>query len=277
MEHCVYLITYHGNKLPMFYIGKGMIKRIEDGYMGSVASQEYRKIWEDELENNRHLFRLQIVKKFETDLEAKQCEERLQRKLNVIQSSMYVNMAFSSGVFGISPSAEKRAAISKVHKGKTLSDEHKAAISKGSKGKIWVTDGANSAMVFPDDIPEGFTLGRVFSEEALISKRKHYENYVVSDETKAKISAAGKGRKMTEETKKKMSDTLKGRTFSEESKQKMSESQKKAALILHKCPHCNKDIAGASNFSRWHGDNCKLNQNGLNDDSRITNSIFWSV
>lgn len=34
----------------------------------------------------------------------------------------------------------------------------------------------------------------------------------------------------------------------------------------HFCPHCKRTIAGDSNFSRWHGDNCKQNPNGKNDN-----------
>jgi len=34
----------------------------------------------------------------------------------------------------------------------------------------------------------------------------------------------------------------------------------------HHCPHCDKTISGDGNFSRWHGDNCKLNPNRLIDN-----------
>ena len=44
-------------------------------------------------------------------------------------------------------------------------------------------------------------------------------------------------------------------THTNETKAKMSEKAK--ARQKHLCPHCNKEVAG-SNFSRWHGDNCRF-------------------
>jgi hypothetical protein len=49
----------------------------------------------------------------------------------------------------------------------------------------------------------------------------------VSEETRAKMSAAQKGKKMSDLQKEKISATLKGRVMSEETKKKMSESRKK--------------------------------------------------
>jgi hypothetical protein len=49
----------------------------------------------------------------------------------------------------------------------------------------------------------------------------------MSDETKAKLSTAAKGRTHSEETKAKIRTTLKGNTHSEETKVKMSASQKR--------------------------------------------------
>lgn len=46
-----------------------------------------------------------------------------------------------------------------------------------------------------------------------------------------------------------------GRTHSDETKHKQSEKAKQRPFIS--CPYCGKSVQG-SNFTRWHGDNCKL-------------------
>jgi len=85
----------------------------------------------------------------------------------------------------------------------------------------------------------------------------------ISEENKAKLSAANKGnkyrkgRKHSEETRAKMSAANKGRKgkkHSEESKRKMSEAFKRRTK--HECPHCHK-FHNAANLARWHGDNCE--------------------
>jgi hypothetical protein len=99
----------------------------------------------------------------------------------------------------------------------------------------------------------------------------------MSDETKAKLSTAAKGRTHSEETKAKIRTTLKGNTHSEETKVKMSASQKGNQNRLGKshseeskakisaagkarpkveCPHCQK-IGHVWNMKHWHFDNCK--------------------
>jgi hypothetical protein len=65
----------------------------------------------------------------------------------------------------------------------------------------------------------------------------------MSDETKAKISAAKKG-----------NQNMLGKSHSEESKAKISASLKARPKV--ECPHCQK-IGSISNMKRWHFDNCK--------------------
>ena len=61
--YCVYLTKYTGNKLPSYYIGSTSLKRIENGYRGSVSSKEYKNIWKSELIDNPHLFEIEIISK----------------------------------------------------------------------------------------------------------------------------------------------------------------------------------------------------------------------
>lgn len=90
--YCVYLTTYLGNKLPMFYIGHTSVENIERGYHGSVASRKYKSIWKQELFNNPQLFKTKILCTFETKREAAKKESEIQCKLNVVPHPMYVNM-----------------------------------------------------------------------------------------------------------------------------------------------------------------------------------------
>ena len=49
--YCVYLTTYFGAKLPMFYIGSSTVSRVNSGYRGSVSSKSYKEIWNNEIMN----------------------------------------------------------------------------------------------------------------------------------------------------------------------------------------------------------------------------------
>lgn len=78
-----------------------------------------------------------------------------------------------------------------------------------------------------------------------------------SQETKEKISQANSGRVQTLEANLKRSVKLKGRIISEETRKKMSAHQIGKSWENKMCPHCEKTISVA-NYSRWHGDRCKL-------------------
>lgn len=62
---------------------------------------------------------------------------------------------------------------------------------------------------------------------------------------KDSLSAAAKGRKMSEETKTKMSLSKQGKI-------------PVASHIPFVCEHCGKQGKGATNYKRWHGNNCKV-------------------
>lgn len=70
---------------------------------------------------------------------------------------------------------------------------------------------------------------------------------VVTDETKKKISKAGKGRKFSEETKQKMSKANKGRKFSEETRQKLSKAKLNKPLSETHRENIKKVVQGKDN------------------------------
>ena len=100
--YCVYLTTYRGTHLPMFYIGSSSVERVNNGYKGSVSSIAYKNIWKEELKNNSHLFKTKIISTHVSSNEARSKELELQEKLNVVKSPMYINMSTArvNGFFG---------------------------------------------------------------------------------------------------------------------------------------------------------------------------------
>jgi hypothetical protein len=150
-KYCVYLTTYHGNKLPMFYIGSTSIDRISKGYRGSVKSKQYKDIFNDELLKNPHLFKTMIISYNESREDALQKELKFQKHLNVVKSSMYMNKSFAKdfGWFGMnhggvnSPVYGKRwkktpeqcAKIKDVIKARWADPEYAKKISKLRSGK----------------------------------------------------------------------------------------------------------------------------------------------
>lgn len=108
----------------------------------------------------------------------------------------------------------------------------------------------------------------------------------VSAETRAKMSAAQKGKpspkkgksgkKASTETKSKISDAKKGNTYrkgiphSIETRNKMSIERKGKSKSISTCPHCNK-TGGSNGLKRYHFENCRFKEiNKLNNDMTKT-------
>ena len=121
------------------------------------------------------------------------------------------------------------------------------------------------------DLGEGYLINKTDGGEGT-------SGYIVSKETKRKISEANKGRTHTEESKRKMSEANKGKKASKETKRKLSELNKgekhpnfgkKASEETRRklseanekrpmvtCIHCG-FTSKIQNITRWHNDNCK--------------------
>lgn len=63
-------------------------------------------------------------------------------------------------------SEEVKRKISEAKKGLPRSQETKKKLSEATKGRTWVNDGIISLMVYPDEIPSGFRLGRIYRRKA---------------------------------------------------------------------------------------------------------------
>lgn len=135
-----------------------------------------------------------------------------------------------------------------------------------------------------------FAFGMMLAENNQRNKRykptaRFYEmarklvGLAVSSSNKGKIPW-NKGIARTQEVKNAVSKANKGKTAwnkninrTEEDKQKMKagwDKKKADGFIAHNkgkvqtlilCKHCNKQVGGEGNYTRWHGDNCKMKGN----------------
>ena len=156
MEYCVYLVTYKGNKLPPFYIGSTSVKKIQEGYMGSVSSKKYSYLYRKELKANPSLFKIKIISLCKTRRDALHKECKFQKHLDVVNSPMYINQSFASenGYAGMNTSGKLNGFFGKKHKEETLtklrkpksctenykkpkSKSHAKNISRAQKGVPW--------------------------------------------------------------------------------------------------------------------------------------------
>lgn len=196
--YCTYITIYRGNKMPMFYIGSSTMKRIKNGYRGTVRSKKYRLIWENELRENPQLFKTNVISVHDTRQQALEKEKIIHEHLNARYNSLYINEATAGGICGVKTAGNP---------GKR-SDETRAKISQNRKGKY-----------------TGYR-----SPETRASLSKALMGHVHSEETKKKISEKHKGQRKSEETRKKMSEAVKKRVRDPESFRKMWETRRMKAL-----------------------------------------------
>ena len=209
-KYAVYLIIYRGNKLPLKsknsiisprrYIGSSKVSNISNGYLGSVSSKKYSKIWLEEIKTNPSLFKLRVLSIHDNDISAREEEKRLQIKYNAVKSDLYVNLSLASpkGYFGkpdigrvfssetkdkmrnvrkgrsyeeiFGPEKakeliEKRKQQKNWNKGKTKNDndkikEYGKKISKTKLGGMWITNEIEDKYICDRIIPNGWRKGR---------------------------------------------------------------------------------------------------------------------
>jgi FtsZ-interacting cell division protein YlmF len=165
--YCVYLTVYSGNLLPPFYIGSSSVKKVTNGYHGTVKSKKYKNLYHKELKDYPHLFKTHIISVFNKRQEALEKENILQRKLKVIESPLYFNEAYARN-FGMSTKGNKNGFFGKHHSEETLikmrkpksttinmkkpkSYSHRMSISKAVRKRKFFNDGIKDYMIEPDD------------------------------------------------------------------------------------------------------------------------------
>jgi len=139
----------------------------------------------------------------------------------------------------------------KSTKGRVLSNQTKQKISNAHTGK--------KRKQFTKDTLKKMSLaqaGRSLSDETKDKIRKARLGTKQSSDTIAKRVAKNTGKKRSIDTCKKIGDIHRGKIVSNETKTLQSQKAKERAAIKYKCPYCQKEVS-ASNFVRWHGNNCK--------------------
>ena len=178
MTYCTYITIYSGNLLPPFYIGSTSVKKMENGYRGSVSSKKFKNIWKEELKNNPHLFKTVILTRHAHRKEATEREFQFQFSLKAPINPLYINEAYAKKEFAY---------------GKKQSKEHVIKRTAHRKGK------------------PGTRTGHTNSPE---HRRKLYEANLGkkhSEETKQKCRIANEGKTDSPETKKKKSESATGK------------------------------------------------------------------
>lgn len=96
MSYCTYLTIYRGTKMPMFYIGSSSVKKVNNGYHGSVCSQLYKEVWRSELKLNPQLFRTVILTTHLDRKDATLKERDFQKKVSAVKNPLYINQSFAA-------------------------------------------------------------------------------------------------------------------------------------------------------------------------------------
>lgn len=219
---CVYLTIYRGNKLPPFYIGSTSTNRIETGYRGSVASKMYRDAWANELKSNPRLFKTIIISEYSNRNVAYLAEERIQRKLKVVENPLYVNEAYANSRFNMTGkvhSEETKKKMAESHTGMIQTKETITKRANSNKGKIRSEASRNK---ISESRKEGYKNGTIIPNRAMLG-RKHSEASKIKMKNKSHSGAAMKANWLLKD--------------------------------FVTCPHCDK--SGRQNMKRYHFDNCK--------------------
>ncbi len=209
LAYCVYLTIYYGNKMPMFYIGSSSIKKVNNGYRGSVSSKVYIKIWKSELKNNPQLFKTKIISRHSSREEATGKECALHKKLNVVKSCLHINrsIATKNGFFGMDVSKEKHPLYKKPRSPESrrkMSENHHDVNGENNpmhgrsaakeNNLKWYTNGIDSIFVKEGTEPNGYTKGRPFKNR---KPRKHTRPVIHLEKTCPVCGITGKGGNMT--------------------------------------------------------------------------------
>ena len=159
------------------------------------------------------------------------------------------------------------------HKGKIVSDVTRQKISAARKGKPSPKKGkpANYSKEVLQKISDTHK-GKVLPTARVEALRKHNTGTKRSDETRMKISLAGRGKRkppLSDEHKLKISEASRGvpkpwkkgrepwNKGSDHTKETIEKIRAKAlSQPKQACPHCG-TLASSGNYTRWHGRNCK--------------------
>jgi hypothetical protein len=195
--YVVYLVKYKGEKLPPYYVGSTNLKKIENGYRGSIKSKKYKKIFKEELKKSPELFEYEILSEHKTRKEALKYELNKQIELDVVKSNEYFNESLASvdGMFGRDVSGELNPMFGKTNEiiAIDVRNGEKIRVSKGEYNKNPNLSGHTLGMVTVLDNNSGKFIKIKINEYDSI-KHTHLNVGKKHDEdTKLKLSEMRKG------------------------------------------------------------------------------------
>ena len=186
-------------------------------------------------------FDAEIRKTFDTQEQAVVWETKVLRRMRVLESDLWINQNVAGYII---PTAESNAKISAYHKGKPKTHEHKRKLSLSQKGsnRPWVVKN------LPNDT-SGENNGMFNKKHTLETKRK-------ISEAKQGSTPWNVGIPISEEQRAKQSAAMRGRKMDPEVVARRAAAQRGAKRPTKTCPHCGTVVA-ANTYARWHGDRCK--------------------
>lgn len=195
--------------MPPFYIGSSSLKKVDEGYCGTVTSKKYKNIWWHELKENRSLFTTYIICKHNTRKEALDKECKFQKHLNVVKNPLYINQAVAAKngyygrnvlgknnpMYGKSPTKENRIKQSikmsgknNPQYGKIRSEQHCKKLSLANIGKI---GGANNHF-YGKTGEKAYNHGKIWINDGIINKYHPSDNVIPEGWYKGMITAKKK-------------------------------------------------------------------------------------
>jgi hypothetical protein len=220
--YCVYLTIYRGKSLPPFYIGSTSVKKITQGYRGSVSSAKWGEAWKRELKENPNLFSTMIIPDQLSDspVEILKLERKWQLAFDVVKNPLFINESYAVRGFCSTPESALKAAATRRRRGTDRRSPE--TIEKIRQKHI----GSKRPPVKEETRKKisAAHKGRKHSPEHIAKIAASNTGKKMPPEFGQKVSDRFKGRKLSEEHKAKIIGT--GRKYSEESKQRMSEAQK---------------------------------------------------
>lgn len=212
--YVTYITIYSGNKIPPFYIGYTSKNKILKGYRGSVTSKKYKKIWNEELKSNPHLFKTRVIKEFYNKKDALLHEEKIHVMLNVDKNPLYVNM-IKSRHYWTNTGGYKLTDEQKQNR--KWSEERKKAQAK-------ITSERNK---------------NVWDSYTKSQKKQRCDN--ISNSLKGK-TAHNKGKPRTDKEKNKISNNTKKAMDNKDLRSHLSKKAKERGIVKICCLECKKVI-----------------------------------
>lgn len=248
-----YVYAYLRENGTPYYIGKGTGNRAWSKGKGEVGKPK---------DNNRIL----IVEKNLTLTGSLAIERRLIRwygRIDLVTGILRNRTDGGDGgqgaTLGSKLSQETRKKISIAHIGKKrnpMSIESKKKLSEALKGKNVGKIRSEEHKQRLSKILKGKKL-QPLSEETKQKLRNYHLGKTVgpmNEAHKMKISQSLKGRERSKEHSQNISKALKGRTPTPKERESFIKAMESGKLT---CVHCEKRTT-RGNYTRWHGDNCKL-------------------